>query len=48
MTATIAIPISQIELALGSAIKIDGVTWENYITLLRELGDNRPPVGHFL
>ncbi|GAA6617857.1 hypothetical protein [Scytonema sp. NUACC26] len=42
MTATIAISISQIELAPGSAIKIDGVNWENYITLLKELGDNRP------
>lgn len=42
MTAVLATPISQIELAPGSAIRIDGVTWENYIALLQELGDDRP------
>ena len=41
MTAVLATPISQIELAPGSAIRIDGVTWESYIALLQELGDNR-------
>lgn len=42
MTAAIATPISQIELAPGSAIRIGGVTWESYIALLQELGDARP------
>ncbi|MDX2099605.1 MAG: Uma2 family endonuclease [Leptolyngbyaceae cyanobacterium bins.59] len=42
MTAVLATPISQIELAPGSAIRIDGVTWESYIALLQELGDDRP------
>jgi len=42
MTAGIATPISQIELAPGSAIRISGVTWEGYIALLNELGDERP------
>lgn len=41
MTATIATPISQIELTPGSAMRIGGVTWEGYIALLQELGDNR-------
>ncbi len=41
MTAVLATPISQIELAPGSAIRIDGVTWESYIALLQELGDRR-------
>jgi len=41
MTAVLATPISQIELAPGSAIRIDGVTWEGYIALLQELGDAR-------
>jgi len=42
MTAVLATPISQIELAPGSAIRIDGVTWESYIALLHEMGDDRP------
>lgn len=41
MTAVLATTISQIELAPGSAIRIDGVTWESYIALLHELGDAR-------
>ncbi|MBV8884080.1 MAG: Uma2 family endonuclease [Chroococcidiopsidaceae cyanobacterium CP_BM_RX_35] len=41
MTALLATPISQIELAPGSAIRIPDVTWEKYIALLAELGDNR-------
>ncbi len=41
MTAAIATPISQIELTSGSAIRISGVTWEGYIALLKELGDDR-------
>jgi Uma2 family endonuclease len=42
MTAGLATPISQIELAPGSAIRIGGVTWEGYVALLQELGDARP------
>ena len=42
MTAVLATPISQIELAPGSAIRIGGVTWEGYVALLQELGDARP------
>jgi Uma2 family endonuclease len=41
MVAVIATPISQIELTPGSAIRIDGVTWEGYVALLKELGDDR-------
>lgn len=41
MVAVIATPISQIELTPGSAIRIGGVTWEGYVALLKELGDNR-------
>jgi len=41
MTAAIATPISQIELTPGSAIRIGSVTWEGYIALLKELGDER-------
>ena len=41
MTAALATPISQIELAPGSAIRIAGVTWEGYVALLKELGDSR-------
>jgi Uma2 family endonuclease len=42
MTVVLATPISQIELAPSSAIRIGGVTWEGYIALLQELGDDRP------
>ncbi|MBW4484839.1 MAG: Uma2 family endonuclease [Tildeniella torsiva UHER 1998/13D] len=41
MTATLATPLSQIELTPGSALRISGVAWESYIALLTELGDNR-------
>lgn len=41
MTAAIATPISQIELIPGSAIRIGGLTWEGYVALLKELGDDR-------
>jgi Uma2 family endonuclease len=41
MTAVLATPISQIELAPGSVIRIGGVTWEGYVALLQELGDVR-------
>ncbi|MEO1095185.1 MAG: Uma2 family endonuclease [Cyanobacteria bacterium J06638_28] len=41
MTATLATPLSQIELMPGSAIRITDVTWESYLALLSELGENR-------
>jgi Uma2 family endonuclease len=41
MTATIATPIHQIELTPGSAIQINGVSWDDYLTLLQQLGDQR-------
>ncbi len=37
----VATPISQIELTPGSAIRIGGVTWDGYVALLQELGDDR-------
>jgi Uma2 family endonuclease len=41
MTAAIATPINQIELTPGSAIQINGVSWDDYVTLLEQLGDCR-------
>lgn len=41
MSVAIAAPISQIELTPGSAIRIGGMTWEGYVALLQELGDDR-------
>jgi Uma2 family endonuclease len=41
MSTIVATPISQIDLAPGSAICINGVTWPNYLKLLDELGDSR-------
>lgn len=41
MTSTLATPLSQIELTPGSAMRITGVTWESYLALIRELGENR-------
>ncbi|MDX2240818.1 MAG: Uma2 family endonuclease [Leptolyngbyaceae cyanobacterium bins.302] len=41
MITAIATPISQIELTPGSAIRIGSVTWEGYVALLQELGDDR-------
>jgi Uma2 family endonuclease len=41
MTATIATPIHQIELTPGSAIQINGVSWDDYLALLQQLGDRR-------
>jgi Uma2 family endonuclease len=41
MTATIATPIAQIEILPGSAIQISGISWDSYLSLLQELGDNR-------
>ncbi|MDC0831585.1 hypothetical protein POG22_00990 [Geitlerinema sp. CS-897] len=41
MTVALATPLSQIELIPGSAIRVSGVSWESYIALLQELGENR-------
>ena len=41
MTAVVATPIHQIELAPGSAICIPEVSWEGYLALLAQLGDQR-------
>lgn len=41
MTATIATPIAQIEVLPGSAIRISGIPWDSYLSLLQELGDDR-------
>ena len=38
---TVAIPIKTIELSPGSHVLISGVTWEQYETLLEELGEDR-------
>ncbi len=43
MPSTIATPISQIELTPDSAVRISGVSWQSYVALLQELGDQRPP-----
>jgi Uma2 family endonuclease len=41
MIATIATPITQIEVLPGSAIRISGIPWDSYLSLLQELGDDR-------
>ncbi|WP_216351478.1 Uma2 family endonuclease [Leptolyngbya sp. 'hensonii'] len=41
MSTVLATPISQIELSPDSAIRISGVSWEGYIALLQELGNDR-------
>lgn len=41
MTAAIATPITQIEILPGSAIRISGIAWDSYLSLLQELGDDR-------
>lgn len=41
MTATIATPISQIKLTPGSAIQINGMSWDDYLAILEQLGDSR-------
>lgn len=41
MTATIATPIAEIEVLPGSAIQISSISWDSYLALLQELGDNR-------
>lgn len=41
MVLALAIPVSDIELAPGSAIRLKDVTWQGYLSLLRDLGDRR-------
>jgi Uma2 family endonuclease len=41
MTAAIMTPLSQIQISPGSAIRLTGLTWQHYLALLEELGDNR-------
>ncbi len=41
MIATIATPIHQINLTPGSAIQINGLSWDDYLTVLAQLGDHR-------
>lgn len=41
MSAAIATPITQIEILPGSAIRLSGITWDSYLSLLQELGDDR-------
>jgi Uma2 family endonuclease len=41
MTRAIAPPIDRIELTPGSAIQINGIDWDGYISLIQQLGDNR-------
>ncbi len=41
MTAAIATPIYQINLTPGSAIQINGLSWDDYLTVLEQLGDQR-------
>jgi Uma2 family endonuclease len=41
MTIAIAHPLDRIELTPGSAICIDGIDWDEYISLLQQLGDDR-------
>lgn len=38
---TVTIPIRAIELAPGSAININNLSWEDFESILRELGENR-------
>jgi Uma2 family endonuclease len=41
MTIALATPLSQIELAPGSALTVSGLTWPHYQLLLSELGETR-------
>ena len=41
MVLTLATAVSEIELVPGSAIRLKAVTWQRYLTLLQELGENR-------
>jgi Uma2 family endonuclease len=41
MTAAIATPLSQIRISPGSAIQLTGLTWQHYLALIEELGNDR-------
>jgi Uma2 family endonuclease len=41
MTAAIATPLSQIQISPGSAIQLTGITWQHYLALIEELGNDR-------
>ncbi len=41
MTSAILAPIHQIEITPGSAICIGGIDWDEYLTLLQQLGEDR-------
>lgn len=41
MSLALAAPISEIELTPGSAIRLNDVSWQGYLSLLQELSDNR-------
>ncbi len=38
---TVTIPLKSIQLAPGSSIKIDNLTWQDFETILTELGEQR-------
>jgi Uma2 family endonuclease len=41
MTSAILAPIHQIEITPGSAICIGGIDWDEYLTLIQQLGEDR-------
>ena len=41
MALTLATPLNEIELVPGSAIRLNRVSWDSYLLLLQELGENR-------
>lgn len=41
MSSSILAPIHQIEITPGSAICIGGIDWDEYLTLLQQLGEDR-------
>lgn len=41
MVLTLATPVSEIQLAPGSALRLKQVTWQGYLALLQELGEQR-------
>jgi Uma2 family endonuclease len=41
MTSAILAPIHQIEITPGSAICIGGIDWDQYLTLIQQLGEDR-------
>ena len=41
MALMLATPVNEIELAPGSAIRLNGVSWQKYVSLLEMLGEDR-------